>query len=36
LFTAPYNPDANRIRVEATDRFDRTYSTRFTPTDASD
>ena len=35
LFTAPYNPDANRIRVEATDRFDRTYSTPFTPTDAS-
>jgi hypothetical protein len=35
LFTAPYNPDANRIRVEATDRFDRTYSTRFAPTDAS-
>lgn len=26
LFSAPYNPDANRIRVEATDRFDRTYS----------
>ena len=26
LFTAPYNPDADRIRVEATDRFDRTYT----------
>ena len=26
LFTAPYNPDADRIRVEATDRFDRTYA----------
>jgi hypothetical protein len=27
LFTAPYNPDAARIRVEATDRFGRTYTT---------
>jgi len=26
LFTAPYNPDANRIRVEATDRFGRIYT----------
>lgn len=26
LFYAPFNPDANRIRVEATDRFDRTYA----------
>ncbi|PSQ97779.1 MAG: hypothetical protein BRD55_01165 [Bacteroidetes bacterium SW_9_63_38] len=26
LFTAPYNPKANRIRVEATDRFGRTYT----------
>lgn len=26
LFAAPYNPDAARIRVEATDRFDRTYT----------
>ncbi|MFB6249638.1 MAG: calcineurin-like phosphoesterase C-terminal domain-containing protein [Salinibacter sp.] len=35
LFTAPYNPDATRIRVEATDRFDRTYSTAFDPPPAS-
>ncbi len=26
LFSAPFNPEANRIRVEATDRFDRTYT----------
>jgi hypothetical protein len=26
LFYAPFNPDANTIRVEATDRFGRTYS----------
>jgi hypothetical protein len=26
LFYAPFNPDANRLRVEATDRFERTYS----------
>jgi len=31
LFSAPYNPDADRIRVEATDRFDRTYTTRLDP-----
>jgi hypothetical protein len=35
LFTAPYNPDAGRIRVEATDRFGRTYSTAFAPPAAS-
>ncbi len=28
LFYAPFNPEANRIRVEATDRFGRTYSER--------
>ena len=26
LFYAPFNPDANRIRVETTDRFGRTYT----------
>jgi len=26
LFSAPFNPDANRVRVEATDRFGRTYT----------
>jgi hypothetical protein len=26
LFFAPFNPDANRIRVEVTDRFGRAYS----------
>jgi len=26
LYYAPFNADANRIRVEATDRFDRTYT----------
>ena len=31
LFSAPYNPDAGRIRVEATDRFGRTYATRLDP-----
>jgi hypothetical protein len=31
LFSAPYNPDANRIRVEATDRFGRTYSAPLRP-----
>jgi hypothetical protein len=36
LYTAPYNPDAGRIRVEATDRFDRTYSAPFSPTGPSD
>jgi hypothetical protein len=28
LYDAPFNPDANRIRVEATDRFGRTYTSR--------
>jgi hypothetical protein len=28
LFYASFNPDANRIRVEATDRFGRTYTER--------
>ncbi|MFB6278491.1 MAG: calcineurin-like phosphoesterase C-terminal domain-containing protein [Salinibacter sp.] len=28
LFYAPFNPEANRIRVEATDRFGRTYAER--------
>ncbi len=31
LFYAPFNADANRIRVEATDRFGRTYSTPLDP-----
>ena len=28
LYYAPANPDANRVRVEATDPFGRTYVTR--------
>jgi hypothetical protein len=39
LFYAPFNPDANRVRVEATDRFGRTYtaplSAEAKPTDRS-
>lgn len=31
LFSAPFNADANRIRVEVTDRFDRTYSEPLDP-----
>ena len=31
LYSAPFNGDANRIRVEATDRFDRTYTTALDP-----
>jgi hypothetical protein len=31
LYYAPANPDANRIRVEATDRFGRTYAARYSP-----
>jgi len=31
LFSAPYNADADRIRVEATDRFGRTYTARLDP-----
>ena len=34
LYDAPFNPDANRIRVEATDRFGRTYTAELDP-DAS-
>jgi len=34
LFAAPYNPDANRVRVKATDRFGRTYTA--TPAAASE
>jgi len=31
LFYAPFNADANRIRVEATDRFGRTYTETLSP-----
>jgi hypothetical protein len=31
LYDAPFNPDANRIHVEATDRFGRTYITELDP-----
>jgi hypothetical protein len=35
LFYAPINPNANRVRVEATDRFGRTYSAPLKPDAAS-
>ena len=36
LFYAPFNTDATRIRVEATDRFGRTYAAPLTPNAAAD
>ena len=33
LFYAPFNPDATRIHVEATDRFGRTYTAPLAPDD---
>jgi hypothetical protein len=36
LFYAPFNADASRIRVEATDRFGRTYAAPLKPSAAAD